>query len=362
MRSGLVLCGNIDTVSGGFLYDRMLVDCLQGHGDTVDILPLPWQGYPQALRHHGDARIRDMLLSWRGDILIQDELAHASLHLLNGELRAGAGIPLVSIVHHLWASEGHGTLSGRAHVSVEKAYLRSVDGFVFNSHTTRECVESLLGAAPRGVVATPGGDRLGPGPSEEQIARRCVEPGPLRILFVGTIIPRKSLQTLVEALGLLPADQWLLTIAGPRDMDPSCTARIEAAIAARRLEKGVVWTGALGDAPLAQALSTHHVLAVPSRYEGFGIVTLEAMGFGVVPIATRAGGTAEIVDEESGILFSPGDVRALARALAALAGDRARLLSLARGSLRRFKSFASWRQSMETAREFLLLAAERGGA
>jgi glycosyltransferase involved in cell wall biosynthesis len=361
VRSGLVLCGDIDTVSGGFLYDRMLVDCLQGHGDTVDILPLPWQGYPQALRHHGDARIRDMLLSWRGDILIQDELAHASLHIINDVLRS-SGIPLVSIVHHLWASEGHGKLCSRAHVSVEKAYLRSVDGFVFNSHTTRQVVESLLGAATRGVVATPGGDRLGPGPSEEEIARRCAEPGPLRILFVGAIIPRKSLQTLVEALGLLPADQWLLTIAGPRDMDPSCTARIEAAIAARGLEQHVVWTGALGDAPLAQALRTHHVLGVPSRYEGFGIVTLEAMGFGVVPIATRAGGTVEIVDEESGILFSPGNVRALARALAGLARDRARLQSLARGSLRRFRSFAGWRQSMETAREFLLLTAERGGA
>ena len=362
MRAGLVICGNIDTVSGGFLYDRMLVDCLEDHGDTVDIIPLPWVDHRQALRHHGDARIREALLSWRGDILIEDKLAHASLHLLNAELRAAVGVPLVSIVHHLWASEGHGWLRSRGHVSVEKRYLQSVDAFVFNSKTTRHTVESLLGAAVRGVIATPGGDRLGPGPSEEEIARRCVEPGPLRILFIGNVIPRKGVLALIEALGLLAADRWRLTIAGSQAMDPACTARIEAAIAARRMTKNVHWAGALGDAPLSQALRTHHVLAVPSRYEGFGIVTLEAMGFGVVPVATRAGGTMEIVDEGSGLLIAPGNVRALARAVAELAENRTRLLALARGSVRRFGSFAGWRESMETARGFLLVTAERKGA
>ncbi len=113
------------------------------------------------------------------------------------------------------------------------------------------------------------------------------------------------------------------------------------------------WTGTLDDDSLAQALRTHHVLVVPSRYEGFGIVTLEAMGFGVVPVASRAGGTPEIVDEGSGILFPVGRSRALARALRMLATDRARLSALSAGARRRFAAFAGWQASMEAARTFL---------
>ncbi len=224
MHIGLVIYGGIETISGGFLYDRLLVDCLRGHGDTVDIISLPWVSYAEARGHHGDAPVREALFSWRGDLLLEDELAHASLYLLNGELRVKTGVPIVGIVHHLWTSEGDGWLRSRGHVAVERAYLRSVDAFIFNSATTRRTVESLRGAPARAIVAPPGGDRLGPGPSEEEIARRCTETGPLRILFVGNVIPRKGLHTLVPALDMLPADRWRLSIAGSRDVDPVYTA------------------------------------------------------------------------------------------------------------------------------------------
>ena len=354
MRVGLVIYGSIDTVSGGFLYDRMLVDCLRRHGDTVDVISLPWVDYPEAHGHHHDVRIREALLSWKGDLLLEDELAHASLASLNGELRAKTGVPLVAIVHHLRASEGHPWLRSRGHVAVERAYLRSVDAFIFNSATTRRTVESLRGTEAPSVIARPGGDRLGPGPSEEEIALRSAEHGPLRVLFVGNIIPRKGLHTLVPALGMLPADRWRLSIAGSRDVDPLYTAFVETSIRTHQVERNVQWTGALGDEELAQALRTHQVLVVPSRYEGFGIVTLEAMGFGVVPVATRAGGSQEIVDEESGVLVPVGHARALARALRALSTDRARLCALSRGARQRFGSFEGWQASMEKARNFLL--------
>ena len=85
---------------------------------------------------------------------------------------------------------------------VEKAYLRSVDGFVFNSQATRGVVEQNLGQRrPAWCGRHPGRGPLGGGLSEEEIIERCREGQRLRILFVGNLIERKGLHTLIRAAG-----------------------------------------------------------------------------------------------------------------------------------------------------------------
>lgn len=339
MRFGLALLGELSSTSGGFLYDRMLVDALRRGGDTVDVFPLPWKT---------PRRLPATLLSWKGDLLLQDELAHASLAPLNLSLRREAAFPVVSIVHHLKSSEDNRLRR------LERAYLASVDGFVFNSRATMSATAKILGMPVAGFVAPPGGDRLPDRPTDEQIAARSHAPGPLRVLFVGNLIPRKGLHALVDALAILPRESWQLTVAGSPAMDPAYAARISRLVSERGLERQVLMTGFLEDAPLARALMEHHVLAVPSSYEGFGIVYLEAMGFGVVPLASSAGGGPEIVEnEKSGLLVPPGDVPAIARALADLESDRTRLCVMARAARQRFDAFPGWEQSMTAARRHL---------
>jgi len=361
VRVGLVIYGDLSTASGGFLYDRMLVEALRRGGDTVDVLSLPWKSYGACLRQNFDSGLRSLISGWDGDLLLQDELNHPSLFLLNDAVRRAHRFPIISIVHHLRVSEAHPFPARQLYRRVERSYLRSVDGFVFNSNATRSSVEDLIDGPTRGVVVTPGGDRLGPGPSEEAVERRCASPGPLRILFVGNMIPRKGLLTLVQALALVPRALWRLTIAGARGMDGAHAAAVDRAIAANGLRENVDAPGSLSDAQLASALRESHVLAVPSQHEGFGIVYLEAMGFGVVPIGSRAGGAAEVIEHDrSGLLVPATDARALADAISGLARDRTRLRSLAKGARARFRAFPGWEQSMGGAcRSLGELARER---
>ena len=362
MRAALVIYGDLATLSGGFLYDRMLVDTLRRAGDTVDVFSLPWKAYGRCLRQNFDRGLRSALLGWDGDLLLEDELNHPSLLVLNRSLHRTRRVPMISIVHHLRSSELHPRIAHQVYRWVERSYLRSVDGFLFNSPATRRAVEELIGGPAEGFVVTPGGDRLGPGPGEEEILRRCETVGPLRVLFVGNIILRKGLHVLIEALGTIPGDQWRLTIVGGRGMDPAYATSVDRMIASRGLQGKVRMLGQLDDAFLAAALREHHVLAVPSEYEGFGIVYLEAMGFGVVPIGSRAGGAAEIIEHErSGLLVPAGDARALAAAIADLAGNRGRLRMLALEALRRFRAFPGWQESMGAAHRYLReLVLERG--
>jgi glycosyltransferase involved in cell wall biosynthesis len=96
-------------------------------------------------------------------------------------------------------------------------------------------------------------------------------------------------------------------------------------------------------------------LAVPSTYEGFGIVYLEAMGFGVVPIGTKAGGAREIIfSGQDGYLISADQAQEdLAKKLEALLNDRNRLAAMGVASFHKYKQYPTWYETCERIRAFL---------
>jgi glycosyltransferase involved in cell wall biosynthesis len=235
---------------------------------------------------------------------------------------------------------------------VEKRYLTSVDGFIFNSQTTRQVVERLVGSSRPAVVAFPGGDRFNPQLSEAEITQRACQPGPLRIFFLGNLIPRKGLHTLLEALGRLPVRLWKLDVAGGETLDRAYARRVHSQ--AEALRSQVRFLGPLNGEELAQRFRESDVLAVPSSYEGFGIVYLEGMSFGQPALATTNGAAGEIITSgQDGFLVDPGDSEALAGCLRLLAEDRERLLAMSLAARHRYLSHPTWEASMSEAVRFL---------
>ncbi|HKL27942.1 MAG TPA: glycosyltransferase family 1 protein, partial [Natrialbaceae archaeon] len=100
MNVGLTLYGRLDERSGGFRYDRRLVEGLRAAGDDVEVIELPWRAYPRGLLDNASRRWRSRLEA-DVDVMLQDELAHPSLVRTNRRL----DYPIVSVVHHLRSSE-----------------------------------------------------------------------------------------------------------------------------------------------------------------------------------------------------------------------------------------------------------------
>jgi glycosyltransferase involved in cell wall biosynthesis len=101
-------------------------------------------------------------------------------------------------------------------------------------------------------------------------------------------------------------------------------------------------------------------LVVPSSYEGFGIVYLEGMGFGLPPIATTAGAAGEIITHgENGFLVPPGDAAALADCIRLLMQDRERLSAMSLAARQRYDRHPSWQASAAKIREFIEEASTR---
>lgn len=354
MEIGLVIYGSLDTISGGYLYDRKLVEYLRQRGDRVDIISIPWRNYPVHLTDNWNRRFYQQLKRFRGDILLQDELNHPSLFLLNRTLISRGEYPIVSIVHHLRASEQHPAWFMPLYRAVERAYLGSVNGFVFNSQTTKRAVAQLLGREmARCVVAPPAGDRVPIRMGEEEIRQRGSQAGPLRLLFVGNVIKRKGVHTILEALA--QADfAWTLAVVGNLHIDRVYVKHLWKFVQAKGLQARVQFHGAIADDAVLALAKESHVFVMPSSYEGYGIAYLEGMGFGLPALGTTAGAAREIItDGKDGFLIQPEDASVLAEKLRILNGNRRLLVEMGLAARARYEAHPSWEVSMAGVWEFL---------
>jgi len=351
---GLLIYGSLTTISGGFIYDRNLVRYLREAGDRVEVISLPWRRYGVSLLDNLNAGLRRRLTQADFDVLLQDELVHPSCFWLNQRLRPRLSYPVIAIVHHLRCRERHPALMRRLYRRVEKRYLTSVDGCICVSRTTAKDVEDLVGRTRPLVVAPPGGDRLTGKITAEQIVAKALEPGPLKIISVANLIPRKGIHTLITALASLPHNDWQLTVAGSLNMDTSYVGSIRRQIEQEKLTHRISLLGKVSDDELALLLPQYHLLTVPSSYEGFGIVYLEGMQFGLPAIAGTAGAAKEIITHGSnGFLVPPGNPEALAHHIKLLIRDRELLQKMSLAAHQTVAAHPTWNDSAGRARSFL---------
>ncbi|MFQ5945690.1 MAG: glycosyltransferase family 4 protein [Anaerolineae bacterium] len=139
------------------------------------------------------------------------------------------------------------------------------------------------------------------------------------ILYLGTVEPRKNLETLLEAYRHLldRAKAPPLVVAGAKGWG---WQRIHRKAEALGLEHDVVFPGFVPREELSLWYSACDVFVYPSRHEGFGIPPLEAMACGAPVIAADASSLPEVV-ADAGLLFPPDDPRALADALSMILQD-----------------------------------------
>ena len=154
---------------------------------------------------------------------------------------------------------------------------------------------------------------------------------------LGRLVSDKGVDLLLEALALLRQQHLAprLTIIGDGPERPALQAQAEAA----GLSHQVSFLGPLSGEPLRAALARHRVIVMPSRWaEPFGIVALEGMACGCVPIGSSGGGLAEALGN-AGLVFQTGSAQQLAACIASLLADETlwrRLQAAGAAQLREF--------------------------
>lgn len=274
-----------------------------------------------------------------------------------GTISALTGAPLVATVH---ATE-HGLYQGhldsdfsRWRHSVECDLVRTAGRTITCSAAMRDEVVDALAADPTRVRVVPNGVHpqawVG-SPDQHRRARADLglsDDTPLLVL-VGRLEHEKGAQDAIAAVASMadrtPPPHLALVGEGARRGDLLAQAR------AQHLQERVHLPGKLSDAEVAALLGAADVALVPSRYEPFGIVALEAMASGTPVVVTTAGGLEEIVvDGVSGLVVPPANPPALARAVSTLLDDPARARALRDAAGQRVHERYTWdRVAAQTA-------------
>jgi len=351
----LLISGSLENVSGGYLYDRMLVEHLRDAGHMVNVYCLSGQTYPGRLLENFKPATINKIIEEQPDILLEDELEHAALFHRNQALKQKLTCPIISIVHHLRFDEPRPAWQNRLYRIVERRYLQSADGFIFCSQATKTAVHRLCGKQKPEIVSYPcGNPGLTAAISREKIIERAGEPGPLRLVFVGNVIRRKRLHDLIKAISRLNRETCRLTVIGSLSEDTFYVNKVRRMIASKGLKNSVSFMGRLPDQQVISVLESSHLLAMPSSHEGFGIVYLEGMGFGLPAIGSSSGGAVELIEHGvNGFLVTPGDVVSLAQYIRELALDRQRLADMANQARERYLRHPGWTQTCGNITSFL---------
>ncbi|WP_374446906.1 glycosyltransferase family 4 protein, partial [Stella sp.] len=241
------------------------------------------------------------------------------------------------LVHHPLAEETGLAPAAAAELRLaERAALARVDGIVVTSAFTGRVLGRDYGVPAGRVVAVPPGvDRPPPAP-------RGRAPGPVRLLSVAALVPRKGHDLLVAALATMADLDWTLAAVGASDRDPALTACLLEQVARSGLGDRIRFTGEVDDATLAAHWLSADLFVHPAHYEGYGMALSEALRVGLPVVAAAGGAVPETVPDGAGLLVPPGDAAALAAALRRVVADAALRHRLTAGAAAAGAALPDW--------------------
>jgi glycosyltransferase involved in cell wall biosynthesis len=301
----LLVPGPFDAISGGYIFDRRLVEGLRALGEDVQVVELP--GRHPAPDEAAEAGARAALAAVPpGARIVIDGLGLPAFLPLAQDLAARGA---VALIHHPTALE-HGAAEATRTVlrSKERALFAACARLVCTSPlTARRVAEDFAVDAQRIGVVEPGTD-------EAPRAGGSGGPG-CAILSVGTLVPRKGHDVLLKALALLTDLEWSLTIAGDDRRDPPHAHGLRALAEELGIAARIAFAGEVEGAALEALYHRADLFALATRWEGYGMAAAEAMARGL-PLAITAGGAiAEVVAPGSAIISPVDDVASLSKGL-----------------------------------------------
>ena len=342
-RFAFAVPGDLATPTGGYAYDRRMIAELGDLGWHIDLLDLG-DGFPAPDDATREAARTRLLSVPAGRTIVIDGLALGVLPEAAAEL-AGRN-PLLALVHHPLALES-GLTAERAESlrRSEQAALASVRGVIVTSAATARLVISDYGVPPERVtIARPGSDRIPL--AHNRVERR--HDGVLRLLSIGTVVPRKGFDVLVAALATLTDLPWRLAIAGDLTRDRNAATQLEADIARHGLGERIAVLGVVSPQRLAALYAEADIFVLASHFEGYGMAYAEAVAHGLPVIGSNAGAIPDTVPQDAGLLVAPGDISAFAQALRRVIEDNDLRQRLARAARAAAQQLPIWRESAET--------------
>jgi glycosyltransferase involved in cell wall biosynthesis len=237
-------------------------------------------------------------------------------------------------------------------VGLHRVLNRRLDGYICVSAAAAEAAHARHDVArvPT-VVIPPGVGMPSSGRLEAALQARSAATRPV-VLSAGRLEPERRFDVLLDAIPIVlrtvPDCEFVIAGAGSAETD------LRARVRALEVEDHVKWTGWLDD--LAPAMAEADIYVNTWPWEGFGMATAEAMGFGLAVIAANSGASPELVEDHvTGRLVAPADPADLGAALIELLSDRDRVAAMGAAGRERAVAKYSVRATSEATLAFYSL-------
>ena len=266
-------------------------------------------------------------------------------------------VPLVSTLHATEAGRHSGWVSGptsRQVHAVESWLARESYSLITCSASMAEEITELFGPGLADITRIPNGIDS----SRWPFAAREPHTGPPELLFFGRLEYEKGAQDAIAALPRIRRAHpgATLTVAG----DGTQRDWLTEVARKHKVLKAVRFIGEVDHDQLLALLHRTDVAILPSHYEPFGIVALEAIAAGAPLVTTNVGGLGEaVIDGETGISCLPRDVAELARAVCAVLEDPAAAQLRAIAARERLTADFDWHTVADQTAKVYLAAKRR---
>jgi glycosyltransferase involved in cell wall biosynthesis len=279
LRVAWIVYGTLAQPTGGYVYDRLVVEGLEAGGHAVEVVGIEPGGAPVVPAC---------------DVAVGDALCAPEL----GPAFEQVACARVLLVHHLtsWELERSDRAERRA---LEARALGASDHVIATSAVT--AARLLAETGRKADVIPPGADRLPRLPRP----RRGED---LELLFVGSLLPRKRVLSVLHALDAIRSPRLSLVMAGDPTRDPESAREVARVVdASPYLSRRTTALGVVSDDELAQRMARADVLVLPSSLEGYGMVLTEALHAGLAVLASRPAAVAAGLEMHPGVLSFEDD-------------------------------------------------------
>jgi glycosyltransferase involved in cell wall biosynthesis len=322
--------GDLETQTGGYHYDRRLVDELRGLELEVETLSLPLSSInpdQQTLN-----RVQQIFASLPDQaVVIIDGLAFGVLDDM--AMAEAQRLRLVALCHHPLALEtGLNDAEKQKLLASERKALGYTRATIVTSHHTRQIlIDQFDLPAKKIIAALPGTDPAPFAPCDGD---------PIRLLTVATLTRRKGHDVLINSLAALKSLNWQARFVGGSNFDPDWANSLQAQVMSLELSRRIHFAGSVANTQAEYQLAD--VFVLPSRFEGYGMVFAEALAAGLPVIAARAGAIPQVVPESAGLLVEPDDTQALTEALQQVLTNEPLRRNLQAGARAAAATLTSW--------------------
>jgi glycosyltransferase involved in cell wall biosynthesis len=302
-----VIKGDLQQRTGGYIYDAHIIRGLEKLGWAVSVHSTSSHSTKKVQTHTNLEIILDSIKD--GQTVILDGLAMGQHPDELG--RHCHRLKLISLLHHPLSEESGLSPSEKTRLlEVEMKALGTCTGVITTSQFTAKQLVDMNVAEKIVRTVIPGTDPV-------PCAKGPHNNTPPRLLCVASVIPRKGLDILVEALHQIQHLDWECICAGDLERSPHYASKILNSVSERHLNHRILFTGECSSSTIAKLYDLSSIFVLASRYEGYGMVLTEAVVRCLPVISTTGGAIPHTLNGTSAVLVPPGNANCLADAIKA---------------------------------------------